>query len=83
MEAIKFKECNSDYAENQDEYITLPAHKTKDGQGQVTTCWKLSLGERCKLLFSGKIYLQILTFNNPLQPLKMSIEKPYTIGGGS
>ena len=32
MEAIKFKECNVDFAKNQEEYKTLPAFAdTKNG----------------------------------------------------
>jgi hypothetical protein len=74
MNIIKFKECNSTYAENQPEYLDLPSHKSK--KGAVTSCWGLSFKERLKVLFTGKIFLQVLTFNNPLQPVKMSVSKP-------
>ena len=74
MKAIKFKECNSTYAKNQPEYLPLPAHKSSDGT--VTTCWSFSFIERIKILIFGKLFLQILTFNKPLQPLKMSTNKP-------
>lgn len=68
MTPIKEKWCNITYAENQPEYIPLPAHKDEDGE--VTTCWRLSFKERVKALVTGKMYLRILTFNSPLQPLK-------------
>ena len=74
MKVIKFKECNVVYAESQDEYLNLPAHKTENGQ--LTTCWGLNFHERLQILFFGKIWLQILTFNKPLQPLKMQAKKP-------
>jgi len=74
MKAIKFKECNSTYAKEQPEYSPLPAHKSLDGM--VTTCWSFSFMERIKILIFGKLFLQILTFNKPLQPLKMEIDKP-------
>lgn len=62
------------YAKDQPEYIPLPAHRTEDGQ--VTTRWKLSFLERIKVLFKGNIYLQVLTFNNPLQPIRIGTDIP-------
>lgn len=74
MRAVKFKECNADFGKDQAEYLTLPSHTTHDGT--VTTCWKLSFRERIKILITGNIFLQTLTFKDPLQPLKMSVNKP-------
>jgi len=62
------------YAKDQPEYLPLPAHRSEDGC--VTTRWRLTWKERLQLLFSGELYLQILTFNDPLQPTKMSTELP-------
>ena len=76
MKIIKFKECNITYAENQPEYLSLPAHKSDDGE--VTSCWGLSFFERLRVAVTGRIYLSVLTFNQPLQPLKMLIKKPPT-----
>ncbi len=80
MDIVQFKECNIVYAENQEEYLSLPAHRTDDGI--VTSCWKLSCWERIKVLFLGKLFLQVLTFNNPLQPLLLIIDKPKEIIDG-
>ena len=74
MKIYEFKECNHKYAENQSEYLTLPCHKADDGM--VTTCWQLSFLDRLSILIFGKVWLQILTFNKPLQPLKMLANKP-------
>ena len=74
MDVIKFKECNTVYAENQPEYLPLPAHKTE--AGRVTSCWGLSFFERLRIALTGKIYLQVLTFNKSLQPLKMAVKNP-------
>jgi len=73
MDIVKFKECNIVYAEDQPEYLPLPAHKTDDGV--VTSCWGLSFWERLKVAVTGRIFLQVLTFNQPLQPLMMSVNK--------
>lgn len=75
MKPIAFKEQNVIYAENQPEYLPLPVHKKQDGT--VTSCWKLNLKERIKILFTGKIWWSTLTFNNPLQPQRPSIERPF------
>ena len=77
MKIINFKECNTIYAENQPEYLPLRCHKAKNGR--VTSCWGLSFSERLKVFLFGKIYLRILTFNKPLQPLKMMVNKPRMI----
>ncbi|KKN27450.1 hypothetical protein LCGC14_0864660 [marine sediment metagenome] len=74
MDVIKFRECNVTYAENQVEYLPLPAHRSDDGR--VTSCWRLSFLERIKTALTGRIFLQVLTFNNSLQPLKMLVRKP-------
>lgn len=62
------------YAKNQPEYIPLPAIKSADGM--VTTRWHMSWKERLKALLSGSVYLQILTFNQKLQPVKLSLQIP-------
>lgn len=77
MDIVKFPECNVTYAENQPEYRSLSALKMEDGE--IVTCWKPSIRERLKILFSGKIWLNVLTFNKPLQPLLMSANKPFNV----
>jgi len=74
MDAVKFPQCNVVYAKNQPEYLLLPSHKAKNGT--VTSCWEMSIKERLKVLWTGKIYLQILTFNQPLQPQRMDTSNP-------
>lgn len=75
MEILKFKQCNVTFAKDQDEYLSLPAYRDK--YGEVTCCWGLSFRERLKVLFTGKIWLMLLTFNKPLQPMKMFVEYPF------
>ena len=74
MDVIKFKQCNTIYAKDQPEYNPLVAYKTDDGA--VTSCWKLNIRERVRVLLTGKIFLQVLTFNSPLQPVKMLVDNP-------
>ena len=74
MKPIKFKGCNTVYARNQPEYLPLVAHKTTDGE--VTSCWKLSFFERLQIIITGRIYIQVLTFNEKLQPVRVVVAKP-------
>lgn len=75
MQPIKFKEQTCTFAENQPEYLPLPAFKNTDGE--VITCWKLSLAERIKVLFTGKVWQRQLTFNQPLQPQSPTVDYPF------
>jgi len=65
-----FKQSNVVYAKDQPEYLPLPAHKTTDGQ--VTSCWKMGIKDRLRVLLSGRVFVTMLTFNQPLQPLRVS-----------
>jgi hypothetical protein len=56
------------YAKDQPEYIPLPVHRDPDGL--CTSRWKLTWRERLFVLFHGYFYLQQLTFNQPLQPIR-------------
>lgn len=76
MEPIHFVEANATFAENQPEYLPLPAYKTYDREGRVTSCWHLSIRERVRLLFTGRLWFTVLTFNSALQPQLPSTEKP-------
>ncbi len=64
------------YAEDQPEYLPLPAHRQPDGT--VTTRWRLSFKEWLQLLWTGDLWLQVLTYNHPLQPVKLSTTCPLT-----
>lgn len=65
------------YAKDQPEYIPLPARS--DETGRIVVGWKLSWSERISLLLRGKLYLQVLTFNKPLQPLRLDVDAPTVI----
>lgn len=71
---MKFPEMNTIFAETQPEYTSLPTVREPDGC--VTSCWKLTWLERIKLLFTGKVWVQQLTFSMALQPLRVAVDKP-------
>jgi hypothetical protein len=79
MKAVKFKEQNMIFATQQPQYMELPAHRSDDATGAVTTCYQLSFKERVKVLFVGRVWLQLLTFDwrQPLQPQRLSVDNPF------
>lgn len=79
MKLVQFVEANIVIAKDQPQYIPMPAHSYLDEHGMITCCWQLSFIERIKLLFSGKIWHSILTFNKPLQPQMLEVDKPRMI----
>ena len=81
MRLIEFPEQTIVIAKNQSEYLPLPAHQFYDipDQGRIACCWRLTLKERVKLLFTGKLWHQVLTFGKPLQPQLLSVDKPLMV----
>lgn len=75
MSPIKFEQQNVVFAKDQPEYLPLPAHISSEGI--VTTCWELTPDEREVFLKTGVIYLRVLTFNEPLQPVVLTVENPF------
>lgn len=76
MKPVKFKGNNCIFAKDQPEYLPLPAYKSKSTEGEVISCWKLTLKERLKVLLKGRIYFSLWTFHKPLQPQRPSVDNP-------
>lgn len=74
MEPINFDGANCVYGKDQPEYMPLPAHK--DENGVVLTCWKLTPEDMQRIQETGVIWLEMLTFNQALQPVRLDSEKP-------
>ena len=64
------------FAKDQEQYHSLPALVCNIQPGRITTRWRLTVRERLRLLWTGNLYLQALTFNRPLQPQKPMICEP-------
>ena len=77
MKIVEFPEQTVVIAKDQPQYLPLPAHRHRnDPNGKITCCWSLSLLERLRVLFTGTIWHQVLTFGQPLQPQLLLVEKP-------
>lgn len=75
MKPIKFKHHNTVFAKDQPEYLPLPALRLDTPQGEVISCWKLSFKERLKILFTGRMWLSLMSFNRPLTPSFLSVNR--------
>ena len=75
MKPIQFKEQTVIFAKDQPQYQQLPALKIKSNEGEVISCWNLSFTERLRVLFTGKIWLSLMSFNKPLTPSFLSTKK--------
>jgi hypothetical protein len=75
MKPIKFPEHNIVYAEDQPEYLPLPVFKNNSPQGECVSCWKLSFRERLRILWTGKLWVSLMTFNKPLTPSYFTTKK--------
>lgn len=62
------------YAKDQPEYIPLPVFEQDDGV--VLSRWRLTWRERLLAFWRGDVYLFCWTFNRPLQPVAIEIERP-------
>jgi len=71
---VLFYGHNAVYAREQAPYLPLPAHNGRGGR--VTTCWSLTMRDRLRVLFTGRVWWQQLTYGKPLQPQKCSIDRP-------
>ncbi len=64
------------FAKHQSQYNDLPALRFDDREGTVLTRWKMTWRERFRALFVGDMYLKILTFGSPLQPVLLQVKQP-------
>lgn len=76
MKLLHFPEQNGVIAKHQPQYIPMPVHFTNDPEGRLVCCWQLGFFERIHVLFSGKIWHQIKTFHQQLQPQLLTAFKP-------
>jgi hypothetical protein len=55
------------YAKDQPEYQPLPAWVRQDGR--VVTRWRLTWRERLAVLVGRSLYMEVMTFGRPIQPI--------------
>lgn len=86
MKPVKFEESNTVFGKDQPEYMPLPAlvkpfiiGKGDDAavypKGIVVSCWELSEEELAEVAKTGRIYLSVLTFGQPIQSCFITTKK--------
>ena len=76
MQPLNFDGANDVFDAKQPEYIPLPAEYRGGKSGEILTCWELSPDELKRIQETGKLWLGVLTFGQPLQPVYLAVEKP-------
>jgi hypothetical protein len=59
-------------AENQPEFLTLPARYTRDGE--VYTMWEFTDAEKEAIANGARLHIRVLTFGRLFQPIGLAIE---------
>lgn len=81
MEPITFPEQNVVIAENQPPFLPFPAFVDLR-TSTVVGCWRLTLLERIRVLWTGRIWQSVLTGGTALQPQLLDATKPpYVVKG--
>ena len=75
MKPVEFKHQNIVFAKDQPEYQPLPALRIDSPAGEVVSCWKLSFKERVKIIFTGRVWLSLMSFNKPLTPSFLAVNR--------
>jgi len=77
MKPIEFKGQNIVFAKDQAPYLPLPAYQDDEQGGRIFHCWKLDLRERVKILLTGRLWINVLNFHKPPQPIKPMADSPF------
>lgn len=75
MKPVEFPGVNVVFAKDQPEYMPLPAMKIPNDPQELITR-QLSPEELERIKETGTIHLSMLTFNQPLQPVLLTVDLP-------
>ena len=73
MKPIEFEGADIVFGKNQLEYMPLPAKQVDDKT--IMTCWELTDEDILLINSSKKIWLGIMTFGKPLQPVLLTASR--------
>jgi len=69
MKPVKFPGHNIVFGKDQPQYQELPAIAMNDPEGTIITCWELTDDELKRVNETKRIYINIWTFREQLQPI--------------
>ena len=73
MKPIDFEGADIVFGKNQPEYQPLPAKQVDNNT--IMTCWELSDDDILLINSSKKIWLGVMTFGKPLQPVILTASR--------
>lgn len=77
MKPIDFPASNVVIAKDQEQYLSLPAHRDEESEAcPVVSCWQLTFGERIRILLTGRMWVSTLTFKHSVQPTSLGVTVP-------
>lgn len=76
MDLVTFPEVNRTYAKDQPEYRPLPCLALNEPEGRIVFCWRANWHERLKILWTGELWHEVMTFNQKLQPQLVTVDNP-------
>lgn len=77
MKPILFKEADILFGKDQPKYKPLPAYRCDDGE--VISCWGVGWFERLQVLFTGRVWVSVLSGGGPIQPIALHAVNPLII----
>lgn len=75
MNPTPFPQANETFGLHQPQYKTLVACRTKEGE--VISRWEPTAEERVLLSQGAPLWLWVLTFGHPLQPVALTLDPPW------
>lgn len=75
MRPKEFKEQNAVFGSGQKGVEPLPAYLSADGQ--VVSCWEVTDEDIKRMRETGCVWLSVLTYREPLQPVCITTEYPF------
>lgn len=85
MKPTTFKHQNIVFAKDQKRVSAASGIKTRDTRMSCNIVLELTGWEQVNILFTGRMWLNLLSFNNPLTPSLLSVNRKdmYSIPGDS
>lgn len=72
MLAVEFPYQDDIAAKDHAEYLPLPYMSLRDERGSLVFCFEGNEQEREQFAKTGKLYVSLMTFGNPIQPIMVT-----------
>lgn len=76
MKPIDFKEANKTLSAPNGMSSVLPL-RVRSTNSECTSLWRVSMKERLRLLFTGRIWCHVMSFTGTQPPISLSVKKDF------